>query len=69
MPQLKLEDQVWVKDKLDRGTPRSYIIETPRGTLQRNRYHLSPTLGADEIHPNLPEPSQENATPKQQTPV
>lgn len=25
------------------STPRSYIIDTPSGTLRRNRYHLSPT--------------------------
>lgn len=46
MPHLRPGDQVWVKYMLERdtvvstaGTPRSYIIETPRGTLQRNGYN------------------------------
>ncbi|KAJ8414469.1 hypothetical protein AAFF_G00053390 [Aldrovandia affinis] len=50
MPHLLSGHHVWVKDMLQRGTvvstadtPRSYLIETPRGTLRRNRFHLSPT--------------------------
>lgn len=55
MVQLEPGDFVWVKDIDERGTmksaadiPRSYIINTARGTLQRNRYHLSPTPTAPE---------------------
>ncbi|KAJ8366288.1 hypothetical protein AAFF_G00363110 [Aldrovandia affinis] len=55
MPHLQPGDHVWVKDMLQRGTvvstadtPRSYLIETPRGTLRRNRFHLSPTSVAPE---------------------
>ena len=62
MPLLQQGDHVWVKDTLERGTvvsnastPRSYIVETPRGTLRRNRYHLSPTPIAPATHTNLPE--------------
>ncbi len=42
LPYLRPGDHVWVKDTVDRGTvvstagtPRSYIIETPGGTLRR----------------------------------
>ena len=62
MPLLQQGDHVWVKDILERGTvmsnagtPRSYIVETARGTLRRNRYHLSPTPIAPATHTNLPE--------------
>ncbi|KAI3356713.1 hypothetical protein L3Q82_003311 [Scortum barcoo] len=55
MPPLQPGDHVWVKDMLQRGTvvsaaetPRSYVIETPRGMLRRNRFHLSPTSVAPE---------------------
>ncbi|XP_027143510.1 heat shock 70 kDa protein 12B [Larimichthys crocea] len=65
MPPLQEGDHVWVKDILERGTvvshagtPRSYMIETPRGTLRRNRYHLSPTPTAPEtptvLQPDTP---------------
>ncbi|KAJ8406924.1 hypothetical protein AAFF_G00292000 [Aldrovandia affinis] len=63
MPHLQPSDHVWVKDMLQRGTvvstadtPRSYLIETPRGTLRRNRFHLLPTSVA-------PETSLDNTAP------
>ncbi|XP_062855259.1 uncharacterized protein K02A2.6-like [Trichomycterus rosablanca] len=59
---------VWVKDTDERGTvvsaadtPRSYMVETPRGTFRRNRFHLSPTPVAPENATNLPDtPTEEN---------
>uniref|UniRef100_A0A3B5QZY7 Gypsy retrotransposon integrase-like protein 1 n=1 Tax=Xiphophorus maculatus TaxID=8083 RepID=A0A3B5QZY7_XIPMA len=57
-------EKVWVTDLKTRGTvvsgagsPRSYIIETPRGMLRRNSYHLSHTPGATETSVVPPETS------------
>ena len=40
-------DKVWIPDRKESGTiekklnmPRSYIVETPTGTVRRNRRHL-----------------------------
>ncbi|XP_036001498.1 uncharacterized protein K02A2.6-like [Fundulus heteroclitus] len=61
MPSLQPGDHVWVKDIRQRGTvvstagtPRSYIVETPGGSLRRNRYHLSETPVAPQLHVNVP---------------
>jgi hypothetical protein len=42
------EEIVWVKDTRTWGkilkqadTPRSYIVETPNGTIRRNSFHLT----------------------------
>ncbi|XP_023226417.1 uncharacterized protein LOC111627092 [Centruroides sculpturatus] len=50
LPRLKIGQPVWVSDMRTYGkvkeahhTPRSYIIETPRGTFHRNRIHLHPS--------------------------
>ena len=50
MLHLQPGEHVWIKDTHEKGTvvstadtPRSYIVETPRGTVRRNRYHLSST--------------------------
>ncbi|KAJ7997297.1 hypothetical protein DPEC_G00227510 [Dallia pectoralis] len=71
MPCLQPGDHVWVKDTGERGTvvstagtPRSYIIETPGSTLQRNRYHLSPTPVAPGEPANLFEPAPESTVPR-----
>ena len=47
LPTLQPNDHVLVKDmdvegtvKEAAGTPRSYQVETPKGTLRRNRAHL-----------------------------
>uniref|UniRef100_A0A8C9WWT4 Integrase catalytic domain-containing protein n=1 Tax=Sander lucioperca TaxID=283035 RepID=A0A8C9WWT4_SANLU len=77
MPLLQQGDRVWVKDMLERGkvvsnagTPRSYIIETPRGTLRRNRYHLSSTPTAPVTTTDVPEVMPGNADPMaESTPV
>lgn len=70
MQHLQPGDQLWVKDIHERGTvlnaadtPRSYIIETSKGTLLRNRYHLTPTSGVPEESTNLPETAPETTTP------
>ncbi|XP_054720689.1 uncharacterized protein LOC129230315 [Uloborus diversus] len=50
LPQLNIGEQVWVSDMRTYGkikaahqAPRSYIIETPRGVLRRNRRYLHPS--------------------------
>jgi len=63
-PALKPEEQVFVKDmevegtvKQTAGTPRSYLVETPKGILRRNRAHLL----------KLPEPDKVVSPPKKQS--
>ena len=75
MPLLRQGDHVWVKDILERGTvvsnagtPRSYNVETPRGTLRRNRYHLSPTPIAPATRTDLPEDGASTAVNPPVTP-
>uniref|UniRef100_A0A3B3XHQ0 Integrase catalytic domain-containing protein n=1 Tax=Poecilia mexicana TaxID=48701 RepID=A0A3B3XHQ0_9TELE len=73
-------EKVWVTDLQTRGTvvsgvgsPRSYIIKTPRGMLRRNSYHLSHSPRATETsvvppetavvpHETLPEENIHNST-------
>ena len=64
-------DHVWVKDVKEKGkvtaragTPRSYLIETPRGTLRRNRGHLAtlPEAGVGIVDTPSPAPP-EDSTP------
>ncbi len=57
---LKIGDTVWITDMRTWGrvvekapTPRSYIVETPSGSVRRNRFHLS--KGNDVI---IPEPEE-----------
>ena len=76
LPLLRQGDHVWVKDILERGTvvsnagtPRSYIVETPRGTLRRNRYHLSPTPIAPATRTDLPEDGASTAVNTPVTPA
>ncbi|KAL4007109.1 Rho guanine nucleotide exchange factor 40 [Sarotherodon galilaeus] len=74
MLQLNPGDKVWVSDMDTRGTvvsmagsPRSYIVDTAKGTLRRNRYHLTRTPGAPEISVGPPEASPENSVPAAQS--
>lgn len=77
MPCLQPGDHVWVRDMHQRGTvvsqaetPRSYIIETPRGTLRRNRLHLSPTPVAPATSSSTPEtPRETTAQVEESTPA
>ena len=74
-PALQPNDVVYVKDMDTSGTvtgtadtPRSYQVQTPKGTLRRNRIHLSPlptqeeaidsekTYSSDPAEKNLPSP-------------
>ncbi len=66
MVQLQPGNHVWIKDTLEKGTvvstagtPRSYLIETPRGILRRNRFHLSPTPTPPVSSLDLPESSSD----------
>ena len=50
LPQLQPGEHVWIQDTKEKGTvlahaetPRSYLVDTPRGILRRNRSHLVPT--------------------------
>ncbi|KAL0166592.1 hypothetical protein M9458_038436, partial [Cirrhinus mrigala] len=69
MAYLRPGEHVWVKDTSERGTvvstagsPRSYLIETPRGTLRRNRFHLSPTPKAP-VTSDLPDSTEIQVSP------
>ncbi|UYV60823.1 K02A2.6-like [Cordylochernes scorpioides] len=50
LPPLDVNDRVWLTDLKTPGviiskadTPRSYMVDTPRGRVRRNRFHLLPT--------------------------
>lgn len=50
LPQLNVGEHVWISDMRTYGkvksthqAPRSYLIETPRGILRRNRIYLHPS--------------------------
>ncbi|UYV70501.1 K02A2.6-like [Cordylochernes scorpioides] len=50
LPPLDVNDRVWLTDLKTPGviiskadTPRSYVVDTPRGSVRRNRFHLLPT--------------------------
>lgn len=65
LPTLNPGDRVWIKDFQTRGeivqqasTPRSYIVNTPRGEIRRNRRHLTATSGS--IIPEPPDPLDED---------
>lgn len=69
MTHLQPGEHVWVKDMSERGTvvstagtPRSYLIDTPRGTLRRNRFHLSPTPNSPVISSDLPDLTEMQAS-------
>ncbi|KAK1895255.1 putative lipoprotein aminopeptidase LpqL [Dissostichus eleginoides] len=59
MLRLQPGEHVWIKDTHEKGTvvstagtPRSYIVETPRGPFRRNRYHLSSTPEGPRLSDN-----------------
>lgn len=69
MTHLQPGEHAWVKDTSERGTvvstagtPRSYLVETPRGTLRRNRFHLPPTPKAP-VTSELPDSTAIHASP------
>ncbi|UYV76843.1 K02A2.6-like [Cordylochernes scorpioides] len=50
LPPLEVNERVWLTDLKTPGviiskedTPRSYMVDTPRGRVRRNRFHLLPT--------------------------
>ncbi|KAI4883038.1 hypothetical protein NFI96_008819, partial [Prochilodus magdalenae] len=56
-------DHVWIKDTKEKGTvisqantPRSYVIDSPRGILRRNRNHLVTTPVPPAEQTTSPEP-------------
>ncbi|UYV70107.1 K02A2.6-like [Cordylochernes scorpioides] len=56
LPHLDEGTRVWVKDLRvpcvvleDAGSPRSYIVNSPKGILRRNRFHLLPNTPGEEI--------------------
>lgn len=70
MQQLQPGNHVWVKDIQQKGTvvsttgtPRSYTVETSRGSLQRNRFHLSQTTVAPATPSEISDLSLQNTTP------
>ena len=73
-------DHVWVKDTKEKGTvirqaeaPRSYIVDTPRGNLRRNRNHLVSTPVAPAAQAILPDhptrPSHQTILPEPEQPT
>lgn len=53
---------VWITDKREYGTvagksaePRSYIVDTTKGTLRRNRFHLVPAYEIPPTHSDTPD--------------
>ncbi|UYV77098.1 K02A2.6-like [Cordylochernes scorpioides] len=56
LPHLDEGTRVWVKDLRvpgvvleDAGSPRSYIVNSPKGILRRNRFHLLPNPQGEKI--------------------
>ncbi|UYV80773.1 K02A2.6-like [Cordylochernes scorpioides] len=56
LPHLDKGTRVWVKDLRvpgvvleDAGSPRSYIVNSPKGILRRNRFHLLPNPQGEKI--------------------
>ncbi|UYV82781.1 K02A2.6-like, partial [Cordylochernes scorpioides] len=56
LPHLDEGTRVWVKDLRvpgvvleDAGSPRSYIVNSPKGILKRNRFHLLPNPQGEKI--------------------
>ncbi|UYV68016.1 K02A2.6-like [Cordylochernes scorpioides] len=56
LPHLDEGTRVWVKDLRvpgvvleDAGSPRSYMVNSPKGILRRNRFHLLPNPQGEKI--------------------
>ncbi|KAL1265365.1 hypothetical protein QQF64_003392 [Cirrhinus molitorella] len=54
--------RVWITDTKTEGTvvashsaPRSYLVESPQGTIRRNRHHLVPMASTDPCAESFPE--------------
>ncbi|UYV76696.1 K02A2.6-like, partial [Cordylochernes scorpioides] len=65
LPPLEVNDRVWLTDLKTSGviiskadTPRSYMVDTPRGRVRRNRFHLLPTGRRSPGSPHF-EPDEE----------
>ncbi|UYV83879.1 K02A2.6-like [Cordylochernes scorpioides] len=65
LPPLDVNDRVWLTDHKTSGviiskadTPRSYMVDTPRGRVRRNRFHLLPTGQRSPGSPHF-EPDEE----------
>ncbi|UYV79867.1 K02A2.6-like [Cordylochernes scorpioides] len=65
LPPLDVNDRVWLTDLKTSGviiskadTPRSYMVDTPRGRVRRNRFHLLPTGQRSPGSPHF-EPDEE----------
>ena len=71
-------DTVWITDQQTEGTvvqssgPRSYQVETPSGTIRRNRRHLNPlrdstSLESEEINSETNQPEVNSQPNTEQT--
>ncbi|MGH0124947.1 UNVERIFIED_CONTAM: hypothetical protein FKN15_020833 [Acipenser sinensis] len=74
LPELYIGDHVWIKQPLSKGTvmeqadtPRSYVVETNKGVVRRNRRQLVVTpacpMRQEQAADNFTELSPEQATP------
>ncbi|GBN06636.1 hypothetical protein AVEN_215810-1 [Araneus ventricosus] len=59
LKELEPRQDVWITDQISfkrintkYAAPRSYLVETPRGIIRRNRFHLRPSSGQLEYGQN-----------------
>ncbi|UYV68125.1 K02A2.6-like, partial [Cordylochernes scorpioides] len=77
MEELSEGDTVWITDmrtwgivKKKASTPRSYMVDTPVGTLRRNRFHLRKGYAVQyPADPSTPTFSEEELVVNEKTPV
>ncbi|UYV78480.1 hypothetical protein LAZ67_16001679, partial [Cordylochernes scorpioides] len=77
MEELSEGDTVWITDmrtwgivKKKASTPRSYMVDTPVGTLRRNRFHLRKGYAVQyPADPSTPTFSEEDLVENEKTPV
>ncbi|UYV62479.1 K02A2.6-like [Cordylochernes scorpioides] len=77
MEELSEGDTVWITDmrtwgivKKKASTPRSYMVDTPFGTLRRNRFHLRKGYAVQyPADPSTPTFSEEELVENEKTPV
>ncbi|UYV66478.1 K02A2.6-like [Cordylochernes scorpioides] len=77
MEELSEGDTVWITDmrtwgivKQKASTPRSYMVDTPVGTLRRNRFHLRKGVTVQyPADPSTPTFSEEDLVENEKTPV
>ncbi|XP_037504914.1 uncharacterized protein K02A2.6-like [Rhipicephalus sanguineus] len=72
LPPLQTGQRVWVRPDQVQATvlspgqrPRSYVVETDRGVLQRNRRHLVPFVPSASGEESLPTAAQQPSPPQQ----